>query len=179
MEKAINNQRAQQNKSRSLNSGFTIIEVIIALAIFAAFATAFLTGQSYNVADSVILKKELFLRELSHNIINEVIIDPPNLESSLTLTPTKKSFEDFPNYEYIIEYKKFEIPEISKLKGSSEDEDEEQTQMQKQIETQLKENLEKLIWQLQVTVRDKTTDESYSIATWLLDSEEEVQFSGL
>ena len=45
--------------------GFSLLEVMIALTLFAFFATAFLSSQGYNVADSRLSEEQLILQQLA------------------------------------------------------------------------------------------------------------------
>ena len=63
--------------------GFTLMEVMIAISIFAVFATVFVTGQGYNLLDSSKLKDEMLMKDLCENKINEIITNPPELRDSL------------------------------------------------------------------------------------------------
>jgi prepilin-type N-terminal cleavage/methylation domain-containing protein len=101
-------------------SGFTLIEVMIAISIFTVFATVFITGQGYNLLDSGQLKQELIMKDLAENKINEIIVNPPELSDSLTLAPETKDFETNPDYQYKIEYKKFFVPDMSKISGDND-----------------------------------------------------------
>jgi prepilin-type N-terminal cleavage/methylation domain-containing protein len=91
----------------SNQSGFTLMEVLIAITIFALFATVFVTGQGYNLLDSGKFKDDLLLKDLAENKINEIVVNPPELRDSLTITKETKAFDSNPDYQYTIEYKNF------------------------------------------------------------------------
>lgn len=168
----------QREKIISNQSGFTLLEVMIAIAIFTVFASVFVTGQGYNLIDSAKLKNELLLKDLCENKINEIISSPPELRDSLTLTKDTKVFENNPNYQYSIEYKKFIVPDMNKLKNSADDDEAQQSsqsQMEKRVWTVFKENMEKMIWQVEVTVKDKSTEDSFKLSTWLYNQNAEVK----
>ena len=80
-----------QNLNKS--NGFTLIEVMIAISIFSIFAAVFVTGQGYNLLDSSKLKEEIILKDLCENKINDIIVNPPELRDSLTLTKETKDIE--------------------------------------------------------------------------------------
>lgn len=168
-------------KINSNQKGFTLFEVMIAIAIFAVFATVFVTGQGYNILDSSRLKNELKLKDLCENKINELISNPPEFRDSLTLTKESKDFENDPNYQYTIEYKKYKPIDITKMKNSAEDEGENQSKndMDKRIWNTYKENIEKIIWQVEVTVKDKTTEETFRLSTWLYNQNADVKINGI
>lgn len=159
-------------------SGFTLIEVIIAIAIFAVFATAFTTGTGYNLLDSGKLKEDIRLKDYCENKINDIITNPPELRETLTLSKETKEVEGDTNYETIVEYKKFFVPDMSKIASKSEEDGEEkgqQAEMEKRIYTVFKENMEKILWQVEVTVRNKTTNESFRLSTWLMNPNADVK----
>lgn len=160
--------------------GFTLIEVMIALAIFSVFIAVYVTSQGYNVADSARFKQELKLKQLAELKVNELIINPPDLTESLTLTPQTSDFEDWPNYSYSINYQKFLVPDLSKIEGEDPSQDRQEASQQRELEKKVfetvKENMEKLLWQIEVKVTDKTTQESYLVTTWIYNHNAEVQF---
>lgn len=116
------------------------------------------------------MKEELKLRELCEQVINEVILDPPEFRLSLTLQPEVKTFEDDPEYEYKVAWKEFKMPEFSRLQSAEEgEENEENDGNAKLILKKFQENMEKMIWQLEVTVTNKDTGFFYTLSTWLFD----------
>jgi len=166
-----------ERKKLNNQSGFSLIEVVIAIALFTVFAVVFVTGQGYNLLDSAKLREDILLKDLTENKINELIINPPEFRDSLTLAKEVKVFEKFPDYEYSIEYKKVFIPDMNKITGqSAEEKDEEKTQsqMEKRIFSIFKENMEKMIWQVSVTVKNKLSNESYQLSTWMMNHNAEV-----
>jgi prepilin-type N-terminal cleavage/methylation domain-containing protein len=168
---------AKREKIISNQSGFTLLEVMIAIAIFTVFATVFVTGQGYNLIDSGKLRNELVLKDICENKINDIISNPPELRDSLTLTNETKDVENNPNYQYTIEYKKFKVPDMNKLKNSAEDDAQNNPQdaMEKRVYEIFKENMEKLIWQVEVTAKDKTTLDTFKLSTWLYNQNAEVK----
>lgn len=160
--------------------GFTLIEVMIALAIFATFVVAFMTSQGMNIASSGLMREDILLRDLTEMKLNEIIENPPDLRENLLLAPETKSFEDYPEYEYKIEYQKFLIPDLSKIKGNSEEESgqSEMAILQARLFNTVKDNIEKMVWQVRVTVRNKETDYSFDLATWLYNKEAKIKLEG-
>ena len=130
--------------------GFTLIEVMIAIAIFSIFATVFVTGQGYNLLDSSKLKEDILLKDLCENTINEVITNPPELKDSLTISKETKDFEKNPNYSYTIEYQKFFVPDMSKIAAKEDEKDDNsQKDLEKRLYAVFKENMEKILTQFQ------------------------------
>ncbi|AUN97963.1 prepilin-type N-terminal cleavage/methylation domain-containing protein [Bacteriovorax stolpii] len=159
-------------------SGFTLIEVMIAIAIFAVFASAFVTGFGYNLMDSGKLKEDILLKDFCENKINEIITNPPALSDSLTLTKDTKDVENNNNYQTIVEYKKFFVPDMSKIESSADleqsQEESQEKQLEKRIFTVFKENMEKMIWQVEVTVKNKSSGETYKLDAWIMNQNADV-----
>jgi len=166
-------------KNLNNSSGFTLLEVMIAIAIFTIFATVFITGQGYNLLDSGKLREDMLLKDLAENKINEIIVNPPELRDSLTLTKDTKEAEGNSNYTVTVEYKKFFVPDMNKITGTEEEgkekEESAQDQMEKRIFKVFKDNMEKMIWQVEVTVKSKTSDSSFRLSTWLYNQNADVQ----
>jgi prepilin-type N-terminal cleavage/methylation domain-containing protein len=153
--------------------GFTLVEVMIALAIFAVFTSAYLTAQGYNVNDSRVMREELELKRYAEIKINELIVTPPELKDSLTLTKDSGKFEENDNFTYSIEYKNFIVPDLNKITGTDA---ETQDPSQSKIFDNVKKNLEKIIWQVEVTVKNETSQRTYSVSTWLYNHQAQVMF---
>jgi len=153
--------------------GFTLIEVMIALAIFGVFITAFTSGQGGNLLDSTSMRQDQKLFNLASNKLAELTVNPPEFSESLTSNIDTKTFEDDENYEWSVEFKKFEIPDFSAATGQEEVPAEQE--MQKRIYERTKENLEKMPWQVRVTVKSKTTGQSTSLHTRLQNSKATVR----
>lgn len=171
---------AKRKKIINNQSGFTLLEVMIAIAIFTIFATVFITGQGYNVIDSSKLKTEINLKDICENKINDIVTNPPELKDSLTLTKESKDYENDTNYKYTIEYKKFVVPDMSKLKNSADEEEDGKTQtdMEKRIWNTFKENMEKMIWQVEVVCTEKSSNDQFRLSTWLYNNNADVKVSG-
>ena len=157
--------------------GFSLVEVLIAIAIFSIFTVSFVTGLGYNLLDSSSLKDEMILKNLCESKINEIITNPPELKESLTLTKETKSFENFSDYSYTLQYKKFPVPDLNKIlaPGGNDQEENEQVQLNKRIFTTFKENMEKMLWQVEVSVKNKTTERSFTLSAWILNPQAEVK----
>lgn len=162
-------------------SGFTLMEVMIALVIFSIFASAFVTGQGYNLLDSGKLKEEMLMKDYCENKINDIIVNPPELRDSLILSKETKDVEANKDYQYTVEYKKFFIPDMNKITGEEADDKEEsaQAQMEKRIFKVFKENMEKMLWQVEVTVKNKTNDSSFKLSSWIYNQNADVKIDAL
>ena len=140
-----------------------------------------MTSQGMNIASSGLMREDLLLRDLTELKINEIIENPPDLRENLLLAPETKSFEDYPEYEYKIEYQKFLIPDLAKIKGNSEEGESNQSDLavlQARLFNTVKDNIVKMVWQVRVTVRNKETDYKYDLASWLLNSQAQVKLEG-
>ncbi|PIK15299.1 prepilin-type N-terminal cleavage/methylation domain-containing protein [Halobacteriovorax sp. JY17] len=155
------------------NKGFTLVEVMISLAIFAVFASAYLTAQGFNITDSRVMREELDLKRFAEMKVNELIVTPPELKDSLTLTKEAGKFEEDENFTFSIEYKKFLVPDLNKITGADA---EAQDPNEAKIFENIKKNLEKIIWQVEVTVKNETSERTYSVSTWLYNQQAQVMF---
>lgn len=161
------------------NKGFTLIEVMIALVLFGVFSLSYITGHIANISDSTSFKRDIRLRDLAQMKINEVIVQPPELSEALTSGGIEKAkFEDFPEYEYELEFKAVFIPEFDKIMGKQEDEDANRASIQRKVFTVVKENMEKLVWQVRVLVRHLESGETYELASWLKNEKARVVIQG-
>ena len=167
------------NLLKGNQSGFTLMEVMIAIAIFATFSTVFVTGFGYNMLDSGNLKEDILLKDFAENKINDIITNPPTLADSLTLTKETKDIEGNSNYQTIVEYRKFFLPDMTKIADSPEEatnnEDNQQAAMEKRIFTVFKENMEKMIWQVEVTVKNKTSGQTFVLDAWIYNQAADVK----
>jgi prepilin-type N-terminal cleavage/methylation domain-containing protein len=187
------------DKSLKFNNqtGFSLIEVLIAITLFAFFVTAFLTAQGYNVSDSALSEEQLMLQQLCERKINELYLDPPKFQNMAQGLKETKTFEEdaLKGFEYTLEIKKLTIPDFAQLFGQKGGVSEEgkdaydgdylndsnaskrNSGMEKMVFEELKKNIEKIVWQARVTVTNKETKYSYSLATWLTNYNEKIQLN--
>jgi prepilin-type N-terminal cleavage/methylation domain-containing protein len=178
-------------------AGFSLLEVMIAITLFAFFITAFLSSQGYNVSDSALSEEQLLLQSLAERKINELILDPPRFNNTTENLKETKTFEDkeFAGYEYTLEIKKLTIPDFGQLfsqKGATTSEAEDNyegdyyaegnkaqrnTNLEKMIFEELKKNIERIIWQTRVTVTNKETKYSFTLSTFLTNYNEQIQLN--
>ena len=186
--------------AKSLNQhyqkGFSLIEVLIAITLFAFFVTAFLTSQGYNVSDSQLSEEQLVLQQLCERKINDLFLNPPKFQNIMGTMKETKTFEerDLSNFEYTLEIKKLTIPDFAQLfgqKGSMNEDGQNAYQgnylnqsssnrnssLEKMVFEELKKNIEKIVWQAKVTVTNKDTKYSYSLATWITNYNERIQLN--
>lgn len=158
------------------NQGFSLLEIMIAFLCFSVFFVVFISSQTKSTQDSYFMDREVTLTGLAERVINELTLNPPTFRDTLTIAPETKQFpeSELADYQYIVEYKKFEIPNLFDM-AQSQDEDGKQTQAQaqggadayKNVFNQITEGIKNIIWQVRVTVKDKNDGLSVSLSTWL------------
>ena len=185
------------NKLKDSNqAGFSLVEVLIAITLFALFVVAFLTSQGCNVTDSQLSEEQLMLQQLAEQKINELFLDPPKFQNITGNFKETKTFEkkDLSGFEYTLELKKLIIPDFAQLfsqKGGTSEEandayegnyfkgsgQQRNSGLEKLVFDELKKNIERMIWQARVTVTNKETKYSYTLSTWLTNTNEKVQLN--
>ncbi len=163
------------------NKGFSLMEVMIAMTMFSVFISAYLISQGGNIASSTLMSEEILLKNLAIEKINETILDPPVFTESLDGKKDTKTF-DAPNdgYSYEVYFKKLEVPDFEEvLMGGKSDDIKDNNQqvdaIKKLVFTQLKENIEKIIWQVQVTITNKETGFNFTLSTWIMNPDQPVE----
>lgn len=165
-------------------SGMTLVEVTIAIFLFALFITAFMVGQGDNISDSIAFKGDLLLKDIAEMKMSETLINPPQdfrpSAGKVKVAEEKKKFEDieeYPDYRYAVQLFKVTIPEYEKITGKSEEENPDQDQaMQKRIFDNFKRNMEQLVWQIVITVEHKPSGASHELSTWYYNEAGRMQF---
>lgn len=151
---------------------------MIALFLFAVFIAVFATSNGFNISNSELMKEEILLRQLASNKMSEIIENPPKeFSKSLTLGPgDTKTIEGFENYTSTVVYKELLLPDYKKMMGISEEDANENksNQFEEKIYEKVRDNLEEIIWQVEVTVKNKVTEYSYSLSTWLYNHKAKV-----
>lgn len=195
----MDQQLTSKNQNVRSDRGFSLIEVLIAITLFAFFVTAFLTAQGFNVSDSALSEEQLILQQLCERKINELHLDPPKFQNLSTggIKETKKFEEsDLSNYEYTLEIKKLSVPDFAQLFGQKDGVSEEgrdaydgnylsgnnngqqrNAGLEKMVFEELRKNIEKIVWQARVTVTNKETKYAYSLSTWLTNYNEQIQLN--
>jgi prepilin-type N-terminal cleavage/methylation domain-containing protein len=190
-------------KIQQSERGFSLIEILIALTIFSIFATAFLTGQNAQVSDSMMMQKEMLYHQLAEGKLQSLLLAPPHLEESLTLTPKTGTFEEegYPEMEYQISFKRMVLPssqiffsspssESDSADGetdtsNSSDLSEQQGPRQKQTQEVfmrkiydiMKKNMEEMVWQISVKVKERDTDFPYELTALLPNEKAQVNMN--
>ena len=178
-------------------NGFSLLEVMIAITLFAFFVTAYLTSQGYNVEDSELSEEQLILQQLAERKINELILDPPKFSNATENFIETRTFDEseFKNYEYTLEIKKLTVPDFAQLfsqKGGSTKEAEDSyegnyfnegtssqrnTEIEKMVFNELKKNIERILWQTRVTITNKETKYKFTLSTFITNYNEKVQLN--
>jgi prepilin-type N-terminal cleavage/methylation domain-containing protein len=166
-------------KKMKNNQGFSLLEVLIALTLFGVFATVYLSSQGYLIGDSTVMRNENILRTLAEYKMNQVILDPPEFIDSLENRKDKKVFDEdiYKNFEYTVEYKKLNFPDLSTMTSSGQDEKQPDPNesVKKVVFEKIKKNLDTMVWQIKVTIKDKTTDHTFSLSTWYHNTKAQVE----
>jgi prepilin-type N-terminal cleavage/methylation domain-containing protein len=177
--------------------GFSLLEVMIALTLFAFFVTAYLTSQGYNVADSQLSEDQLMLQQLCERTLNELIINPPKITNATANLKETKAFEesDLKNFEYTLEMKPLLVPDFAQLfaqSGGTTDEAKDAYEgnyynegtkgqrneaLEKLVFEELRKNIEKILWQVRVTVTNKETKYNYTLSTFITNYDEKIQLN--
>ncbi len=179
------------------DSGFSLLEVMIAITLFAFFVTAYLTGQGYNVEDSRLSEEQLILQQLAERKINELVLDPPKFTNADANLKETKTFEEkeFSGYEYTLELRRLTVPDFAQLfaqKGGASEEAKESydgdyfnentagqrnSSVEKMVFEELRKNIERILWQARVTVTNKETKYNFTLSTFLTNYNERVQLN--
>ena len=161
--------------------GMSLLELMIAMAITAIFGVVLLSGIGGNVFRSEEMRAELKIMELLEMKVNELVLDPPNFkETLLTEFEDEKKFEDFPDYVYSIKMHPFMLSDYlaSLGQGPESEEYEEQGELYKKIFNLVSKNVQKMIWQMEVTVTHNPSNRSLSVSTFLYDRDASIEWEG-
>lgn len=160
--------------------GFTLVEIMIAMTIFALFTTAFLMSQGTNIEGSALMQEDIILHSLAQRKMNEVLIDKPVFTNATENDVDSKNFEDqdYKKYKYTVEYKKLKFPNFQQLIGKTQDEDSNQQDpnaaVKKMVFDKLKKNVEEMLWQVKVTITNTETNYSFELSSWVVNDDAQV-----
>lgn len=161
--------------------GFSLFEILVAIIIFAYFSLSYVSIKFNNTNQRILANRKSILSQLCKNKFNEMIINPPHYEAALVLSPKTGDFSDigYPDYTFKVEYKKFKLPDIRKILGKSGKEKESEKGQQgfeRIILDSMKENMERMIWQIRVSVKQKSFDNEMSLSAWVNDPKQKITF---
>lgn len=176
------------------SQGFSLLEVMIALTMFSIFISAYLVSQGYNVSDSSLSEEQLKLHMLCEKQMQEIMINPPKFTNALIDLKETKNFEDsaLKDYSWTIEWKKLKVPDFGKIfaanvtEGAAGEDNkyydsDTSAARNKSVENlvfeKLKENIERAVWQVRLTVTNKETKYSYTLARWITNYDEPIQLN--
>ena len=160
--------------------GFSLIEVMVALAIFAVYSVAIIATQSSDMNSSIRMKDDLVMLNLAKLKIDEALVNPPQFTNATDKSPDTGKFEidGYEDYSFKVEYIKNEFPNFSELMGKSEEEqnqnDGQDQAIQKAIFEKLKKNMEEMLWQVRVTITHTPTKAEYDMSTWITNTEAKI-----
>ena len=152
------------------HQGFSLIEVMIALAIFAVYATAMIYSLTNNVTGSIQMAEDLELHNLAEMKMNEVLIGKKEFTNATENDPDTGQFEieGYEKYKYKVEIKKLKLPELQQILGKTDEEgNSEDDAVQGLIFKKLQQNIEELIWQVKVTITNTETTYEYELNSWI------------
>lgn len=178
----------EKRKIEKHNKGFTLIEVVIAITIFSVFVVAYMSQDGDLKLDFSRMGQEILLKDLAENKLNEIIIDPPAFSASLAVNIAEnKPFKSNPDYEYLIRYRKFKIPDLGKLMQKKPDGEDDYDQtpptdaaIKGAVMKRVKKAMEDMIWQVSVEVRPRGKKApNYTLSTWLYNQKAVVDFGNI
>lgn len=174
----------KETKNSLNEGGFSLIEVLIAITVFSVFISAYVVSQGQNLNDSIRMSEELLLKKLTEKVLNEQLLNPPELTRAQSLQPVTKRFEqaEYEGFEYTIEFQKVELPDLSQLGLAEDQEDGNSDQnanqaLQKRIYQQFTDNIERIVWQIRVTVKNTNTEYTYVLSTFLKNRKAEIKIT--
>jgi prepilin-type N-terminal cleavage/methylation domain-containing protein len=154
------------------NRGFSLLEVVIALTIFSVFFLAFFTSQGFNIATSTRINDSATMHTLADRIINEELLNPPQFTEALDNEVKTEGFKepDYQIYTYRVEYKKIKIPNLSQITGQTQENQQQNDPVTTQIFEKIKINMERMLWQLRVTITNTNNNTEYELTTWVTNN---------
>ena len=164
-------------------SGFTLLEIMIAMTVFSFFVTAYVVSQGNNLADSSNMRFEYEMKNILEQEVNQIIVNPPEFSPSLLLSTENdyQTIEDFNEFETRVQWFEFKLPDLSQLSGQSggdETTNNSAETIQTKIFNNVSKNMQALLWQLKVTIRHKESKREMDATTWLLNPKAKVKLEG-
>lgn len=149
----------------SSQSGFTIIEVLVALTIFAIFATTMTLTQTTNKDRSTRMADDLEIHNLAVMKMNEALLRVNQFTNATENSPETGQFKipGYEKYKFIIQYQRNEFPDFAGLIGQPEGDNravDPNAAIKKVIFEKMRQNVQQMLWQIKVTVEDTTPVEN-------------------
>ena len=153
-------------------SGFSILEVMVALAIFGAYATAMILTQISNTDRSMNMGKDMKLHTIAQMKMNEVLMRRNEFTNATENDAENGTIdiEGLENFKFLIEYKRNIFPDFAALMGQTEEESNQvdpNAAVKKLIFDKMKKNIEEMIWQVKVTITNTNDGASYELNSWV------------
>ncbi len=153
-------------------SGFSLLEVLIALTIFGLYATVYISTQSGNLGTSIRMSNDLKLHNLAEMKMNEALIGKREFTNATKNDVDSGSFEisGYETYKYEVTITPIEFPSFEELMGKTSDESSEENKsdpLQQMIFEKLKKNMEEIIWQIKVKIIDTISGDEYELNSWI------------
>ena len=153
-------------------AGFSLVEVLIALTLFAITSAILSVTVTTNLNSSRLGRMDSKLHNLAEFKMNEVLISNREFTSATNTSEETGNFEieGFKEYRYKVQIRKMELPDLAAIMGQTEDEanriETQETQVRKRVFAILKKNLEEMIWQVKVEVTSPE-DDYYELTSWV------------
>lgn len=153
-------------------AGFSLVEVLIALTLFAVVSAVLSVTVTTNLNSSRLGRIDITLHNLAEFKMNEVLISNREFTTATNNSEDTGNFEieGYKEYRYKVEIRKMELPDLAAIMGQTEDEqnriETQETQVRKRVFAILKRNLEEIIWQVRVEVTSPDND-FYELTSWV------------
>ncbi len=160
-------------------AGMSLIEVLIALTIFAVMSTVLISTVSFNITSSMYARDDVKMHNLAEFKMNEVLIGNREFTNATDNSEDTGNFEieGFKDFKYKVQIRKMELPDLSAVMGQTEDEanrvETQETEIRKRVFGLLKKNLEEIVWQVRVEV---TSPDGiiYELTSWVEKSNAQI-----
>ena len=161
--------------------GMSLLELMIAMAITAIFGVVLLSGIGGNVFRSEEMRDELKIAELLELKMNELVLEPPPFqENLLTEFEDEQKFEDFPGYVYSVRIHPFMLSDYLAALGQGPDSEEyqEQGELYRRVFNLVAKNVQKIIWQVEITVTHISSERSLSASRFFYNRDASIEWEG-
>ena len=159
--------------------GMTLIEVLIALAIFAAVSVALVATVTDLIDSSNNFRNDVKLHSLAELKMNEVLIGNREFSEATNNSEDSGQFEveGFEDYKYKVQIRRMELPNLAEIMGQTGEQEDRTPSRQLDIQNRifgiLKKNLEEMIWQVKVEVT-APNNQIYELTSWIEKSNAQI-----
>lgn len=164
---------------RVKDHGMTLIEVLIALAIFAAVSVALVATVTDLIDSSNNFRNDVKLHSLAELKMNEVLIGNREFSEATNNSEDSGQFEveGFEDYKYKVQIRRMELPNLAEIMGQTGEQEDRTPSRQLDIQNRifgiLKKNLEEMIWQVRVEVT-APNNQIYELTSWIEKSNAQI-----